>query len=255
VEVRVEWPKANEPGVELFLDGEPISAKKLGEPLLLRVGEHELVAKRGNTVLETRNFTVGPGDNEGTIKLPPARPVEPRRSDTGNGKTPPTDAEVVQTLIKTLKNDKDNNVRVTAAENIRKLKAREAVPALIEVLREDKNLNLLTYVLKALKELAPDKVTGALLPNLASRDSYVRSWPCTELGGWEKAKRPEERDKAVTEALVKLLRDDQDSSVRVDATVGLQRLGDRYAVDALLQVLREDKNLNLLNYVLKALKE
>jgi uncharacterized protein (TIGR03067 family) len=57
------------------IDGEVITIEKLGKPITLRVGEHELVVTRDDTVVETRKFTVHRRGNPvlrvELVRLPP----------------------------------------------------------------------------------------------------------------------------------------------------------------------------------------
>src|SRR5262249_18794497 len=63
VSVQVEMPKAvQDAAVVLILDGKEVSKEDLARPVPLQPGEHELVTKTGNKVVETRKFTVGKED-------------------------------------------------------------------------------------------------------------------------------------------------------------------------------------------------
>ena len=47
----------------MIVDGETVSIEKLGEPITLKPGKHGLIVKRGDVVVETRDFTVLRGEN------------------------------------------------------------------------------------------------------------------------------------------------------------------------------------------------
>lgn len=61
--------------VHYYLDGKKVDSKKLEGPFKISVGVHELVAKRGDEILETRSFRVGPEDDQKDI-VPPIAEVE-----------------------------------------------------------------------------------------------------------------------------------------------------------------------------------
>lgn len=85
-------------------------------------------------------------------------------------------------LVARLK-DKDYEVRITAANALRKRKVIAAVPYLIEAVKND-----IRYVdrdkdamLQAVKALAPSEVEEALLAAMDSKDSNVREWATNRL--------------------------------------------------------------------------
>jgi WD40 repeat protein len=61
--------------VKYYLDGEEVGQDHLRHALSLKPGRHEVVARRGEEVLERRPFEVGPGDGGAAVKVPP--PPEP----------------------------------------------------------------------------------------------------------------------------------------------------------------------------------
>jgi hypothetical protein len=80
--VRIE---INDPKAVVLIDGEEIRIDKLGAPITLKPGEHGLVVKRGDVVVETRDFTVVRGDNP-VLKItlkPPDSPRPPRVPEGG----------------------------------------------------------------------------------------------------------------------------------------------------------------------------
>jgi serine/threonine protein kinase/Leucine-rich repeat (LRR) protein len=66
--------------LSFFLDGNPIRAEELANPVELKVGKHELLVKRGDTVIKRMHFIVRGGKNpsieykEITTSPPPADP-------------------------------------------------------------------------------------------------------------------------------------------------------------------------------------
>jgi predicted Ser/Thr protein kinase len=81
VTVRLEGLPPLDAQVIVLIDGEQIDAVKLGEFLVLKLGEHELVIRRADGgLIERRRFVVAAGDDRKTIELPPAEPgpVPPR---------------------------------------------------------------------------------------------------------------------------------------------------------------------------------
>jgi Protein kinase domain/3-keto-disaccharide hydrolase/Caspase domain len=68
--VRIE---INDPGATVTVDGEKVQIGGVGETITLAPGAHALVVRRGDVVVETRDFTVTRGDNPVLkITLPPA---------------------------------------------------------------------------------------------------------------------------------------------------------------------------------------
>ncbi|MEX1026845.1 MAG: bifunctional serine/threonine-protein kinase/formylglycine-generating enzyme family protein [Candidatus Paceibacterota bacterium] len=57
VKIEIDDPQAT-----VVVDQEKISVERLGEPIELRTGEHELIVRRGDVVVETRDFTIVKGE-------------------------------------------------------------------------------------------------------------------------------------------------------------------------------------------------
>ncbi len=80
-QIRIE---VNDPAAAVLVDGEEVRIDKLGEPITLKPGKHGLIVKRGDVIVETRDFTVVRGENP-VLKItltekqepikPPAEPV------------------------------------------------------------------------------------------------------------------------------------------------------------------------------------
>ncbi|MBI1915192.1 MAG: HEAT repeat domain-containing protein [Planctomycetes bacterium] len=205
--IRIEL---NDPDAVVRIDGEVVTIESLREPITLKPGEHELIVKRGDLVVETRKFTLQRGEKQIlSIKLleAKARPVTDREPDAQQGtppKTPPNKdlgsppvdkppdplsrvprlpPPDVKELVRKLALA-DGWERYRAAEELRKLGKAEAVPALAKRVADD------IYdpypgkhaALEALHELAPEKAVEALASALSSKAEAVRVWACRELG-------------------------------------------------------------------------
>jgi len=171
------------------------------------------------------------------------------------------DDPAVQALIDRL-NDESSSTRKVAAESLRRLGAKSAVPALMKRVADD-----LWYIsgytnvpddpigggkaaaLEVLKQLAPDRVTEALIAATRSKTVEVRVWALGELVG----RKDDTRADAVVEALVRALGDagggDADRAahmvragrhIRRVAAEGLRQLGARSAAPALAQRVADD---------------
>jgi formylglycine-generating enzyme required for sulfatase activity/tRNA A-37 threonylcarbamoyl transferase component Bud32 len=88
--IRIE---VNDPLALVQVDGDVVRVEQLGEPLELKVGEHELIVRRGDLTIETRQFTVKRGDNEAlNVTLEPiAIVVTPPPIDADQPVNPPPD--------------------------------------------------------------------------------------------------------------------------------------------------------------------
>jgi hypothetical protein len=120
---------------------------------------------------------------------PPAQPPEPERKERGDL------PKAVQALVDGL-NDEAGSVRRTSAESLGKMgaRARGAVPALARRVADDVWIAGIfadsadphgggkAAALEALKKLAPDRVQGALLQAMKSKNSHVKAWATAELG-------------------------------------------------------------------------
>lgn len=103
----------------------------------------------------------------------------------------PEPSDAVKGLVKQLQ-DEDVAVRRRAAESLKGLGDRSAVPALVPRVADDlwsdgydnqaANYSSKRAALDALRVLAPDRVTQALLGALKSKNEQVRVRACEELG-------------------------------------------------------------------------
>jgi predicted Ser/Thr protein kinase len=178
--------EVKDPGVVLILDGKQVSKEELAKPIDLKTGEHELVKKHGEEVVETSKFTVGKGDKV-------IRPF-----DVPDVQAAPH----VKVLIEELY-DENAQARRSAARSLQKLGATSAVPALIKRVEEDwwDGEDIATepsgglavmriagpdpskqVMLDALRALAPEKVREALMVAAKSKEANVRVWAAKELG-------------------------------------------------------------------------
>jgi HEAT repeat protein len=132
---------------------------------------------------------LAPSDTENKSKRPAIAVAEP----PANGDVPPA----VKALIDQL-SDEEANVRHAAAESLGKLgsRAKPAAPALMQRLADDlwgskaNPVNLdnssgntsKDAALKALKQIAPDKVEPALIEAMRAKNSKTKAWAAAQLG-------------------------------------------------------------------------
>jgi predicted Ser/Thr protein kinase len=261
-----------DPAVIFILDGKPVSREELAEPIRVRTGDHELVVKRGDIVLETRKFSVGTQDEGKKVQLPPSGPdvaakpaPKPAEGETGRPPAEPTPvpgepSPAAQPLVEKLR-DEDYKVRLQAATSLKELKDPSAAPALIRRVSDDLwhgddnfsgasvGISSKGMALEALRAIAPDRVTEALLKAAKAEHSKdVRRWACLQLASLGKDPKaaaglvdslkdeePEVRTAAaeslaamrppVAKPLADALFDEQ-VAVRRQAAASLQKLGD-----------------------------
>ena len=252
-----------EPAAIFILDGRPVSREELAQPIRVRTGDHELVVKRGDTVLETRKFSVGTQDDGKKVPLPPSEPAvatkpAPKPADGDTERLPGEPSPAVLPLVEKLR-DEDYNVRLQAAKSLKELKDSSAAPALIRRVSDDlwdrhddydslaESSKLMA--LEALRTVAPDRVTEALLKAAtAKRSKDVRRWACLQLASLGKdpkaaaglvdSLKDEETEvrtaaarslAAMRPPVAKPLADalfDEQVAVRCQAAASLQKLGD-----------------------------
>jgi HEAT repeat protein len=185
--------------------------------------------------------------------------------------TAPADDKIpaaVQALIEQL-TDTDADVRHAAAESLGKMGARAkgAVPAIVSRIADDLwgsqgqpvNKDNATgntskdAALKALKQLAPDRVEEALLAAMKSKNSKTKQWATTQLGASNAASSSGRTSSAsdkggsvdaspTVRALIAQL-SDEDADVRHAAATSLAKLGAaaKGAVPALIERLADDR--------------
>ena len=78
--------EVDDPDVVVRIDGDDvITIDESGKPIMLRVGEHQLVVKRGDLEVETRKFTVRRGENP-TLRVE----LQPKEKTEVAEETPPS---------------------------------------------------------------------------------------------------------------------------------------------------------------------
>jgi serine/threonine protein kinase/HEAT repeat protein len=182
-------PESNGPALTFVLDGEVLTREQLSNPITLAVGDHELLARHGHEVIETRRFRLTALEDEKTVSLLPADdPGANRSKDADPAGAKPSPAAMV--LINNLTAD-DPDLRYKAATGLEKLNEKAAVPALIRRVAdplwtlgdEDNNRRYSSKAaaLDALRALDPEKVPVALEQAALSTSWQVRRWACSEL--------------------------------------------------------------------------
>jgi HEAT repeat protein len=160
------------------------------------------------------------------------------------------DAAALEGLVRAL-TDSNGYVRRAAADGLKKRGDRAAAPALVKRIADEvwiprpggflvysdepydgfKGLGSKDHALGALRALAPDQVTPALLAALQTKDNRIRAWAAGEMG---KQKGPE-----AVKGLMKALTDG-DGYVRRAAADGLKALGDKAAAPALVKRVADE---------------
>jgi serine/threonine protein kinase/HEAT repeat protein len=239
--------RLSDPTVIIILDGRTVSKAELSQPISLTTGDHELVMKRGDAVIETRKFAVGGQGDTQTVQVPP-----PKDGDKGPDRlvdpAPPGEpSTAVKALLDALTDPDSNDVRRQAAESIKKLGDKTAVGPLEDriaddLFKDDAGAGSPSYsskvvALEALKELAPEYVTPALIRATHSATEGVRVWACDELG----TLKDKLKTKEGTDGLIAALKDDKAVAVRVHAARALAS-GRHTAVPGLAYALFDDSN-------------
>lgn len=246
VVVRLPEIKIPDATVNIYLDSREISREELSKPIKIRTGDHELVMKRGDVVVETRKFHVGKEDNDKTIDLPveqethariaqqPPAPVPVPALEKDDQPAGEPSAEIKALIVNLT--DPNVGVRRQAAEALQSRGDKTAVPALMERVWDDlwdgrdafgpADSSKLMALL-ALKKLGKSKVTGALVKASKSETAEVRVWACIQLA--------EQKDSESAAGLVACLKD-ASVKVRVTASASLFAFGPP-AVPALVGAL------------------
>lgn len=225
VRLHLHGVAANDPDVCLYLNGLEVSAAQLSGLVSLPVGHHELRVHRGEAPPEIRTFTIAPEDAHSVVRVatphvcapkpavippvtnnPPAASVPSPKVEPAQAELSATGKALVQALT-----DEDPSVRRGAAESLGRLKDRAAVAALVKRVGDnvwasgpagpnDPEGGGKAAALAALKLLAPNRVTEALIGGLDSQDRHVRAWAAAELNRLG--------DKAAVPSLVRRVADD-----------------------------------------------
>ncbi len=246
--VRIEL---DDPNGVVHIDGQKITIEKLGEPITLTPGDHQLVVKRGDVEVEARTFTLQRGEKQvliiklmeraaaqpdrGGEAAPGPGPIrEPASEPPKEGAKPPPSPPVpvaLDALVKKLTQG-DGWGRYRAAEELRQRGDRAAAPALAQRVADDSHDPYPAKVaaLEALRDLAADQVAPALARALASKTESVRVWACRELG--------REQNRESMTALVAAAKSDS-ARVRAAAALPLARQDEEEARAALRGLLKD----------------
>jgi HEAT repeat protein len=218
----------NDPALEALLDGRKVSFEELVKPLRLLPGNHVLVLRRG-TDEERESFSVARADDGKSLRLALAGPgahaagdppggsvkaseavqailplVEDKdpavRKEAASSLTILKDRTAVPALCKLL-GDTNPGVRKAAAEGLEKLQDRSAGAALRRRVEdnvwfnpwtvgvEDPEAGGKTAALRALRALAPEQVTSALVVALKGKEGHMRRWAARELASQQDRKK------------------------------------------------------------------
>jgi HEAT repeat protein len=141
---------------------------------------------------------------------------------------------VIDSLIKKLE-DKDSDVRMSAAEALGSIGSKKAIETLINVLTTDKDSKVRESAAFALGGIGSEKAVESLINVLSTdKDSDVRSSTAFALGGIGSEK--------TIESLIDALSTDKESDIRWSATFALGRIGSELAIEPLIKALSTDKD-------------
>ena len=172
--------------------------------------------------------------------------------------------DVVEALIDSLLGDPDKNVRKEAARSLGNLSAEEARPALRHAARYDSSSRVRKAAEDALKKLGPEPYRR---PFVYRQDPLRYTWPddryrdryydkdeielekrLRELGSRDKGERKKAAeklgklgDRRAVPALIQAMRNDPEEDVREEAAEALGKIGDRSALPALRWAARHDR--------------
>ena len=167
------------------------------------------------------------------------------------------DARAVEPLIESMKY-KDGSVRGGAAQALGEIGDKRAVEPLINALKADKSEYARRQIAQALGELGDPMAIEPLIQALRDEDSSLREVAAKSLDklGWNPGediakvyyliakkqwKEFTKIGKQAVEQLIQTLKD-EDSQVRDGAAQALGEIGDKRAVEPLINVLKADKN-------------
>ena len=140
---------------------------------------------------------------------------------------------IIDLVIGKLK-DKDNYVRLYAAEALGETGSERAVDPLIKALETDEDSDVREWAAYGLGEIGSERAVDSLIKALETdEDNSIRRWAAEALGSTES-------ERAV-DSLIKALETDEDSSVREMATCALVLTGSERAVDSLIKALETDE--------------
>jgi HEAT repeat protein len=259
VVVHLDLPKeaVSDPAAKYFLDGKEVSREDLAREMHLPVGDHVLVVKKGDQVVDTFRFKVGEKDDKQIVQVVPKEPVkndppkkdppkepigknDPPKEPVGKKEVPAEASPAVKVFLAKLFGE-DVRERCQAARELANLKDLSAVLPLVERVADrmwvggtdngGRFNSSKCAAVDALKVLDPERVTEALVKATKSETVEVRVWACTELGA--------QKDRDAVACLVGVLKDDPDATVRQEAAKALVTSRPP-AVAALARALSDD---------------
>ncbi|HEY9614650.1 HEAT repeat domain-containing protein [Allocoleopsis sp.] len=145
------------------------------------------------------------------------------------------DKAATSALIVVLQQDKVDEVRSAAAQALGKMGGKAATSALIVVLRQDKVDVVRLAAAQALGKIGDKAATSALIVALQQdKDDWMRSAAAQALGKM--------RGEVATSALIVALQQDKDDDVRLAAAQALGKIKGEAATSALIVALQQDKD-------------
>jgi len=154
-------------------------------------------------------------------------------------------------LIKILKEDDNQKVRLEAIKALERIKSKEAVPALISATC-DFDSRIKRKAIWALGEIGDSRAASSLTNSLNDVETEIcreAVFAIEKLGVYGE----ELKDTWVVQSLVSVIRNPY-SDIQKEAAWALREIGDKAAVPGLLQTL-EDKNPSVRKYAVSALAE
>ena len=140
---------------------------------------------------------------------------------------------VIDLQIKELE-DKDSNVRKSAAEALGGIRSEKAVEPLINVLTADKDSKVRESAVFALGQIGSEKAIESLINVLSiDKDSDVRKSVALVLGSI--------RSEKAIEPLIKVLSTDKESDVRGYTAFALGSIGSEKAIESLITALSDEE--------------
>nr|MDO8078634.1 HEAT repeat domain-containing protein [Candidatus Freyarchaeota archaeon] len=141
---------------------------------------------------------------------------------------------------------KPSGLRRLTVEDVRAMRRSRDVDGFVEALG-DRSSEVRAYAVMALHDIGGEKTTQALIRTLREdENSYVR---------WRAANALEIGDPRAVEPLIRALQEDEDYSVRSTAARVLGEIGDPRAVEPLIRALQEDEDWEVRESAAMALAE
>ena len=156
--------------------------------------------------------------------------------------------KVIETLIEILFNNKESDVRASAAMTLGNVGTKKVTDSLIETLTTEKDNEVRTRIIEALGNVGTEKATKVLIEALTSeKDFKVRADVIIALRsvGTEEA----------NEAIIKALTSDKNSVVQGNAAEALGDIGSKKAIKPLIETLNTTKKNEVRRKIAFALGE